>query len=117
MTKGSSNGEEMPKTSRKRQRPAPAMTEKGRENVCIALSMNLAEKKLRDGTASNQLILHFLDLATEEAKLKRERLEADTALAKAKKGAYEAAALSDEKYEKAVEMMMRYTRRSDDQDI
>lgn len=95
-----------------------ASTEKGRENVCIALAMRMAEQKLRDGSASNQLILHFLDLATEEARYRKEKLQADTELLKAKKNAYDVSAEANDKYEHVIEAMTRYTRRSyDDEDV
>lgn len=47
----------------------PAETPEEQEDLMIALSMKLAEKKLRDGTASSQIITHYLKLASE----KRER--------------------------------------------
>ena len=51
----------------------PAMSEEGRENQLIAMAINLAEKQLREGTASSQVITHFLKLGTQAAKLEKER--------------------------------------------
>ena len=44
----------------------PAVTPEERENQMIALAMDLAEKQLRDGTASSQLISHFLKLGSQK---------------------------------------------------
>ena len=46
-------------------RHAPAKTPKGRENQLISLAVDLAEKQLQEGTASSQVITHFLKLGTE----------------------------------------------------
>ena len=50
---------------------APATSPEGREQELINLSMNLAEQRLRDGTASSAEVVHFLRLAAMiEAKTK-----------------------------------------------
>ena len=48
---------------------APAKTPEGRENQLISLAVNLAEKQLQEGTASSQVITHFLKLGTERERL------------------------------------------------
>lgn len=53
----------------------PAMTPKARENQMIALAMDAAERQLLDGSASSQVITHFLKLGTERERLEREKLE------------------------------------------
>ena len=42
----------------------PALTPEARENQLIALAVNLAEKQLREGTASSQVITHYLKKST-----------------------------------------------------
>lgn len=42
----------------------PALTPEARENQMISLAVDLAEQQLRDGTASSQVITHFLKLGT-----------------------------------------------------
>lgn len=64
---------------------APAKTAKGRENQLISLAADLAEKKLRDGTASSQLICTLLNFASIKTKLEIEKLKSDISLAEAKK--------------------------------
>ena len=52
--------------SKKSEKPKslPALDPESRENQLISLAVNLAEEKLRDGTASNQLIVHYLKLGS-----------------------------------------------------
>ena len=40
----------------------PALTPEARENQLIYLATDLAEKQLREGTASSQVITHYLKL-------------------------------------------------------
>ena len=46
----------------------PALTPEARQAQLIAKAERLAEKKLEDGTASPQIIVHYLRLATEREK-------------------------------------------------
>ena len=69
------------KTTRKQ---APAKSVEGREQQMVALAMDLAEQKLRDGTASNQLICHFLKYGSPQHQLERESIKADVELKKAR---------------------------------
>lgn len=62
----------------------PALTPEGRENQLISLAVDLAEQKLRDGTAPAQVITHYLKLGSTMAKLERERLEEENNLLRAK---------------------------------
>lgn len=54
----------------------PARSPEDQEQQMISLAMDLAEKQLRDGTASSQTINHFLKLATEREKVELALLEA-----------------------------------------
>lgn len=91
----------------KSKRP-PAQSPKEQEDRCIALSMTLAEQKLRDGTASNSLIIHFLDLATEREELKRESLRQDIELTKTKNEAIKSQEKAEEMYEEAIKHLKSY---------
>lgn len=62
----------------------PALTPEGREQQMIALAINAAEKQLLDGTASSQVITHYLKLGTERERLERIKMEHEIALADAK---------------------------------
>lgn len=70
-------------TKHQRKRP-PATTPEGRENQMVALAVDLAEKQLERGTASSQVITHYLKLGSTQARLEREKLEQENQLLKAK---------------------------------
>ena len=86
----------------------PALNPDARENQMISLAQDLAEQRLRDGTASSQLVVHYLKLGTAKARLEKQLLSAQVELAKAKTEAYHAAKENAETYKKAVEAMRRY---------
>jgi hypothetical protein len=62
----------------------PATTPEGREKQLIALAENLAEKQLRDGTASPSVINHYLKMASSREHLEREMMEKQSKLIDAK---------------------------------
>lgn len=86
----------------------PALTPEARENQMIALAENLAEKQLLDGTASSQVITHYLKLGTVREQLERERLEKENALLVAKVEALKSAKRSEELFSEAIKAMKRY---------
>ena len=61
----------------------PALTPEARENQLIYLATDLAEKQLREGTASSQVITHYLKLGSTKEKLQREKLEEENKPSKA----------------------------------
>ena len=92
-------------SSRKRR---PALTPESREKQLIAMAMDAAEQQLMDGTASSQVITHFLKLGSEREKLERERLAEENRLLKAKTHALENAEEIKVLYEKALKAMRNY---------
>lgn len=54
--------------------PPPATTIEGRNNQLIAKAFDLAERRLHEGTASAQEVVHFLRLGAAEQRLKEEKL-------------------------------------------
>ncbi len=95
-------------TSGTRKSVRPASTPEARENQMISLAVDLAEKQLMEGTASSQVITHFLKLGTTRARLEKEKLEHETELLKAKKKALESAERVEELYSNAINAMRRY---------
>lgn len=87
----------------------PALTPEARENQMIALAMDLAEERLRDGSASSQEVVHFLKLGTAKEKLEREKIEKEISLLSEKKKALESAERSEELFSNAIEAMKMYT--------
>lgn len=91
----------------------PALTPEARENQLIFLATNLAEKQLREGTASSQVITHYLKLGSTRERLERERLESENKLLKAKTENLESQKNMEEAYMKAIEAMKRYSGHGD----
>lgn len=91
----------------------PALTPEARENQLVALAVDLAEQQLRDGTASSQVITHYLKLGSTREKLEREKLEQENKMLKAKTEAIESTKRIEELYENALNAMKNY-RSSDD---
>lgn len=97
-------------TSNLNQRPMrPALTPEARENQMISLAIDLVEQRLRDGTASAQETTHFLKLATNKAKLERERFELENELIRAKTQALKDQADMKVLYADAIAAMRRYS--------
>ena len=78
------------------------------------MAMTLAEKQLADGTASSQVITHFLKLGTEKTLLERAKLEKENHLLEAKTEQIKSSKLSKEMFEKAIQAMQRYGGESTD---
>ena len=95
--------------------PPPATTPQARENQLVALAVDLAEKQLRDGTASAMVTTHFLKLATEKERLEREKLENETKLSLAKIKQMENEVTATQRYEAALRAMKKYTGQEDEE--
>ncbi len=98
----------------KRKRTRPALSPDARENQLIAAAVDLAEKQILAGTASSQVITHFLQLGSSKAKLEKENLKKDEELKDAKIEALHGAKSVEELYSKALEAMRRYSGNTDD---
>lgn len=86
----------------------PALSPEARENQLITLATDLAEKQLRDGTASSQVITHYLKLGTAKEKTEREILELQKELIKAKTKSYQSNEEIKALYADALDAMRRY---------
>lgn len=87
----------------------PALTPEGREKQLIALAVDLAEQQLRNGTASSQVISHYLKLGTTREQLEQERLRTELELTKAKTEALESTKRIEELYENAMKAFSDYS--------
>lgn len=87
----------------------PALSPEARENQLISLAVDLAEQQLRDGTASSQVIAHFLKQSTVKAQLELEKQRLENELIKAKTGAYQSAEEMKEMYKDAINAMRIYS--------
>lgn len=87
----------------------PALTPEAREKQMMSLAMDCAEQQMRDGTASSQVICHFLKLASSKEKLEKERLEEENKLLRAKAEALKSAETSEELCRNAIKAFSRYS--------
>ena len=104
MAKSATSGSS--KTSRTRR---PAMTPDARENQMINLAVDLAERQLEEGTASSQVITHFLKLGSSKERLEREKLEEENKLLRAKTENLQSQKRVEELYAEALAAMRRYS--------
>ena len=77
----------------------------------IALATNLAEQQLRDGTASSQVITHYLKLGSTKERLEKEMMEKQKELIEAKTKNLQSYEKIEELYNKAMAAMSEYTGR------
>lgn len=91
----------------------PASTPESRENQLISLAVDLAEKQLREGTASSQVITHYLKLGTTFSNLEREKLKHENELLKAKTSALKSTERIEELYSKAIKALRTYSGQDD----
>lgn len=94
--------------SSKRSTRAPATTPEARENQLISLAVDLAEKQLAEGTASSQVISHYLKLGSSRERLEQERLARENELLQVKAEAIASAKRVEEMYVKALDAMRSY---------
>ena len=74
----------------------------------IALTIDLAEKQLREGTASSQVMTHFLKASSSRDRLEQERIRKEIILLDAKAEAMESAKVMEKLYENAIAAMRGY---------
>lgn len=86
----------------------PARTPEEQEQIMIALAMECAEKQLREGTASSQVITHYLKLASSREKLEQEIKEKEKQLLEAKTENLQSNTRLEEMYTKCVDAMKLY---------
>lgn len=89
-------------------RERPATTPEARESQLVSAAVNLAEKQLLEGTASAQVITHYLKLGSSREKLEQARLEAENLLMQAKIEGIRSQANVEELYKNALDAMRNY---------
>ena len=99
-----------PRKSEGSNRPSrpPATTPEGRENQLIALAVDEAERQIAAGTASSQIITHYLKLGSTREGLEQERLKRENELLTAKVESLQSAARVEELYADAIKAMRMY---------
>ena len=89
-------------------RRKPATTPEGRENEMVSAAIDLAEKQIRSGSASSQVITHFLKLGSTRERLEQQRLEHENELTRVKIEALEGQKRVEELYMEALQAMRSY---------
>lgn len=89
-------------------RQKPSMTPVGREQQLVQAAVNLAEKKILDGTASSQVICHYLNLASPSYRNRREREELENELIRAKVDNLKSQTTSEKLYANAIKAFASY---------
>lgn len=103
MRRGKERDEQPPRPAR-----PPARTPEDREQQLIGAAVDLAEEQIREGTASAQVITHFLKLGSTRERLEQERLRRENILLGAKAEAMESAKRMEALYANAISAMRSY---------
>ena len=109
-----SNVDRTSSTANKRRNPAT--TPEGRENQLIARAVDLAEKQLIEGTASSQVITHYLKLGSTKENLEKDILKEQVKLITAKTQALQSSKNVEALYKNAIKAMRSYSGNGDDDD-
>ena len=96
-----------------KRRSPPAKTPEARENQLVALAVDLAEAQLFKGTASSQVIAHFLKIGSTKDRIEKEILEKQKELIQAKTDAIQSAKKVEELYANALSAMRTYSGQGD----
>lgn len=105
------SGSDVSKTNR-----APARTPDDRENELIEAATDLAEKQLRDGTASAQVTTHFLKLGSSRERLEQQRLKNEVLLMDMKREQMASEMRTEELIQKAFAALRGYSGIDDAED-
>lgn len=86
----------------------PPTTPEAAEEELVVLAMDLARKKLMDGTASSQIINYFIQQGSPRARLERENLIEQNKMLKAKTENLNLQRERNEMYAKVIESFGNY---------
>jgi hypothetical protein len=75
----------------------------------VSLAIDLAERQIKDGSASSQVITHFLKLGSTREQLEQQRLEHENELTRVKIEALESQKRVEELYKEALNAMRLYS--------
>lgn len=99
-----------------RPRRPPATTPEARENQLIEMAFSLAEKQLRDGTASAQVITHLMKRGSGRERRELDKLESENQLLKARIESIGSGQKIEELYGEAISAMRRYQGQENEDD-
>ena len=90
-------------------RRRPARTSEARENELIGYASDLAEEQILAGTASSQVITHFLKLGSTREKLEQQKIAFENELMQVKREQIEGQKKVEELYLSALDAMRSYS--------
>ena len=90
-------------------RRRPATTPEARENELIGYASDLAEEQILAGTASSQVITHFLKLGSTREHLEQQRIRHENELMQVKQEQIASQARVEELYMQALSAMRSYS--------
>lgn len=96
------------KTDKNQKPRRRATTPEGRERQLIALAVDTAERQMKEGSASSQVITHYLKLGSTRERLEQQRLLREVDLLEKKAENMVSAARVEELYEEAIKAMRKY---------
>ena len=95
-------------STKEKPRRAPAMSKEAHDNQMISLANKCAEEQLRKGTASSQIICHYLKMGSERERLAVEQAKADLELTRAKTKAIESSEQMQQMFQDAIRVFTAY---------
>lgn len=90
-------------------RRRPATTPEARENELIGYASDLAEEQILAGTASSQVITHFLKLGSTRERLEQQRIEHENQLMEVKREQISSQKRVEDLYMSALDAMRSYS--------
>lgn len=96
---------------------SPATSLDDREGQLISLAYDVAEERLRNGTATSQEVTHFLKLGSSKARVEKDILERQKELITAKTEALQAQKKLEEMFSDAMEAFRRYSGDTKDEEL
>ena len=90
-------------------REPPALTVEGRFDQLVALAVDLAEERLLDKSASNQLVAEIIRYGSQKEKLMRDKIQRETEMLAAKAEALKAQETSMRMIDEAMKAFAAYS--------
>lgn len=104
------------KSSETMRKIRPALSPEARENQMISLAVDFAERQLLDGTASAQVVTHYLKLGSTKERIEKDILISQKGLLEAKTEAMQSSKNVEKLYSEALAAMRHYTGNGEDDD-
>lgn len=89
-------------------RRSTARTPEAREDELAALAYDLAERQIREGSASSQVVTHFLKAGSRRERMEQMRMEHEIELMEVKKAQLEGQQRLEELFGDAIKAMRSY---------